>query len=107
MPRRHDPPRPAGRVAEPVQVYLDRTQRMRLDRLAERLGTTKSDVLRRALEALEREVTDPADHPALSVIGMASSETVPPEAYDVAREHDRYFADVEDGRRPARKRRGS
>lgn len=107
MPRRHEPPRSSGRVAEPVQVYLDRTQRTRLARLAERLGTTKSEVLRRALEALERELTDPAGHPALSVIGIASSEAVQPETYDVAREHDRCFADVEDRRRPPRRRRGS
>lgn len=46
--------RPNGsRVAEPVQVYLGPADRERLDRLAERLAATKSDVLRRGLEALE------------------------------------------------------
>jgi len=44
--------RPA-RVAEPVQVYLDRADRERLERLAARLDTTKSDVLRQGLAALE------------------------------------------------------
>lgn len=42
-----------SRVAEPVQVYLGPADRERLDRLAERLAATKSDVLRRGLEALE------------------------------------------------------
>ncbi len=45
--------RRTGRVAEPVQVYLDRPDRERLDRLAAQLEATKSDVLRRGLEALE------------------------------------------------------
>lgn len=52
MTRRHDAKRP-GRVAEPVQVYLDPADRERLDRLAAQLDATKSDVLRRGLEALE------------------------------------------------------
>lgn len=45
--------RRAPRVAEPVQVYLETSDRARLDRLTARLGATKSDVLRRGLEALE------------------------------------------------------
>ncbi len=45
--------RKASRVAEPVQVYLDPPDRERLDRLAARLETTKSDVLRRGLGALD------------------------------------------------------
>ena len=49
----HEGKRRPKRVAEPVQVYLDGPDRERLERLAERLDTTKSDVLRRGLEALE------------------------------------------------------
>ena len=66
MTQRHEKRRPAGRVAEPVQVYLDRPDRERLDRLAAQLEATKSDVLRRGLEALEsltRRVTGPAAAP--------------------------------------------
>ena len=44
-----------GRVAEPVQVYLAGPDLDRLERLAARLGATKSDVLRRGLSALEAE----------------------------------------------------
>lgn len=44
-----------GRVSEPVQVYLAGPDLERLERLASRLGATKSDVLRRGLSALEAE----------------------------------------------------
>lgn len=45
--------RRVNRVAEPVQVYLEAPERERLTRLTTALGTTKSDVLRRGLAALE------------------------------------------------------
>ncbi len=61
MTKRHD--RRSGRVAEPVQVYLDRDDRERLQRLAERLEATKSDVLRRGLAALESQVRRPSAAP--------------------------------------------
>jgi hypothetical protein len=57
MKYRHDDKKPAPRVAEPVQVYLQPPDRERLERLTERLGTTKSDILRRGLEALEAQTT--------------------------------------------------
>jgi Arc/MetJ-type ribon-helix-helix transcriptional regulator len=84
-----------SRVSEPVQVYLDRGQRRRLDQLAGELGLSKSDVVRRGLEALERQMADPADHPALRIIGIASAEAAKPPDYDVAREHDRFLAESE------------
>jgi hypothetical protein len=56
---RHDNRR-SRRVAEPVQVYLDPADRERLERLAERLDATKSDILRRGLEALESQLRRPA-----------------------------------------------
>lgn len=59
MNKRHEQKKP-GRVAEPVQVYLERPDRERLERLAEQLEATKSDVLRRGLEALESQVRRPA-----------------------------------------------
>ena len=43
-----------------MQVYLDLPDRERLERLASALDTTKSDVLRRALAALESLVSRPA-----------------------------------------------
>jgi hypothetical protein len=85
----------SGRVAEPVQVYLKRPDRDRLERLAAQLDATKSDVLRRGLAALERALGDPATHPALRLIALAERETAPPVGYDVAREHDRALIDAE------------
>jgi len=60
MKARNEPPRKPGRVAEPVQVYLDRPDQERLERLVARLDATKSDVLRRGLEALESQIRRPA-----------------------------------------------
>ncbi len=77
-------------------MYLDSPDRARLERLAGKLDTTKSDVLRRGLEALEQQLTDPAAHPALRIIGLAAGhQRRPAPAYDVAREHDRALADDE------------
>ena len=84
------------RVSEPIQVYLDSAQRRRLDQLAGELGLTKSDVLRRGLEALEQQMSDPAEHPALRIIGIASGKATHHPGFDVAREHDRYLADSEE-----------
>ena len=97
-------PRP-GRVAEPVQVYLATPDRQRLERLTAQLGTTKSAVLREALQALEHQLTDKDQHPALRVIGVAGGRAGTADPYDIAREHDRYLADLEDQRatRPRRK----
>ena len=83
--------------AAPVQVYLDRQSRDRLDRLAERLELTRSDVLRRGLLALEREASDPSLHPVLKLAATAvASQSTP--GYDVAREHDRFRASVVEGK---------
>jgi hypothetical protein len=60
MKRHHERPRRADRVAEPVQVYLAGPDRDRLERLAAQLRVTKSDVLRKGLEALEGLARRPA-----------------------------------------------
>lgn len=89
--------RDAGRVREPVQVYLAPSERRRLERLRETLDTTKSDVLRKGLEALESQLLDPDRHPALSMVGLfrgpppCEEEPEP----DVARAHDEFLADAE------------
>lgn len=97
------------RVAEPVQVYLDPPDRVRLERLAEDLNATKSDVLRRALEALEQQLTDPESHPAIRMIGLAGPHTRRGSPrYDVAIEHDRFLADEEvvSWKKPRTRKRG-
>lgn len=89
----------SARVAEPVQVYLQPDEQDRLARLTDRLDTSKSDVLRRGLEALERELADPTAHPVLRLIGIGESARSADhdEAVDPAREHDRVLADAEEG----------
>jgi hypothetical protein len=62
MMRANERRKPVG-VAEPVQVYLDQPDRERLQRLATELDATKSDVLRRALAALESLLRRPASRP--------------------------------------------
>ena len=89
----HHESRSARRAAEPVQVYLRPAEKERLDRLTARLDTSKSDVLRRGLEALERQVSDPESHPALGIIGIVSVAEDP--ELDVARDHDEVLADCE------------
>ncbi len=94
----HHERREPSRVREPVQVYLDEAERTRLERLTRALGTTMSDVLRRGLEALERELSDPAHHPALSIVGIAhTGRAACPDERDPAREHDALLSDTEPG----------
>ena len=94
MKRFHDGK--TARVAEPVQVYLEPTDRARLERMADDLNATKSDVLRRALEALEQQLTDPESHPAIRLIGLAGPYTQHSSTgNDVAVEHDRFLAEQE------------
>src|SRR5688500_420966 len=97
------------REAAPIQVYLISDERERLERLAEQLDASKSDVVRRGLLALERELLSPTTHPALRLIGIAQTDRPEREPLDVAREHDRVLAETEeaswsgtDKRTPAR-----
>lgn len=90
MPRRR-----LVKEAAPVQVYLDTGDQARLERLAGQLEVSKSDVLRRGLEALERAITDPATHPALQLIGIGNEQPARGQR-DPAREHDRVLADLEE-----------
>jgi hypothetical protein len=87
--------RKASVVREPVQVYLDGPDQARLERLTGRLAATKSDVLRRGLQALEQQLSDPGGHPALRIAGILDL----PHAgtADAAREHDRLLAEAEEG----------
>lgn len=83
------------RVSEPVQVYLSSAEAARLERLTRELSASKSDVLRRGLEALEQQLTDPSAHPALQVVGLAERERQSVSPGDAAREHDRLLTDDE------------
>ncbi len=78
-----------------MQVYLAPTEHARLERLADRLATSKSEVLRQGIRALERQVTDPEAHPTLRLIGLGEGGDAEGE-YDVAVEHDRFIAESEE-----------
>lgn len=93
MSSKHD--KKPARIGEPLQVYLEREERARLDWLVTRLATTKSAVVRQALLALERELRDPEGHPALRLIGIARDPAAPSEG--VAETHDRHLAEGEVG----------
>ena len=80
----------------PIQVYLAPRQRARLDRLAEQLDTSRSDILRRGIRALEREITNPDSHPTLRLIGLSEGNESGCD-YDAAVEHDRFLAESEEG----------
>ena len=106
------------REAAPMQVYLVADERERLERLASQLDATKSDVIRRGLLALERELLSPSAHPALRLIGIADAEVGEGGSADAAREHDQLLAESEEaswsrptmgrggrgGKRPKKKR---
>lgn len=92
------------RVKEPVQVYLETPDRQRLEWLTAQLGASKSDVLRRALVALEQAVADPEAHPLVRLIGIGAGDRGPRVTYDPIVEHDRYLAES-NWPAPARHRR--
>lgn len=79
---------------EPVQVYLDGGDQERLERLTSRLEATKSEVLRRGLQALEHQISDPTGHPALRIAGILDASDSATD--DAARDHDRILADAEE-----------
>jgi hypothetical protein len=99
------------REAAPLQVYLVADERDRLERLADQLDASKSDVVRRGLLALERELLSPSAHPALQLIGIADAERSGVATIDAARDHDRAMADAEEASwdrpsEPPRKKKG-
>lgn len=81
-------------VREPVQVYLDGPDKERLERLTGQLDATKSDVLRRGLQALERQLADPSAHPALRIAGILDAPSAG--GVDAARDHDLQLAEAEE-----------
>ena len=88
-----------------IQVYLRPAERNRLERLTARLGASKSGVVRRGLEALERQLTDPHQHPALGIVGIVPEGAAQPgRSTDVARLHDDVLSEDEIASWPRRPR---
>ena len=92
----------ARHVREPIQVYLDPSERAALDRLAKELDVSRAEVLRRGLQAVAeaqaRSVYDAVER----VIGL----DLPRNPVDLAERHDDYLAPRAARRRkPSRRRR--
>jgi predicted transcriptional regulator len=49
-----------ARVREPIQVYLSSAERERLDRVARRMGVSRSEVLRRGLDEVAQRDSEQA-----------------------------------------------
>jgi len=79
-----------GRVREPIQVYLDRAERSRLDRLARELGVSRAEVLRRGLDALGGGGQMGDAHPMDDLVGAFDNPEAPT---DLAEGHDQYLAE--------------
>jgi hypothetical protein len=81
----------AGRVREPVQVYLDRSDRALLKAVAERAALPASEVLRVALRRLAAELPS-SDRPGASLLSLVGAldgaRSVP---RDLAARHDEYL----------------
>lgn len=80
-----------GRVREPVQVYLDKTDRALLKAVAERAALPASEVLRVALRRLAADLPA-ADRPGASLsllVGALDGAGDVPR--DLAARHDEYL----------------
>jgi Ribbon-helix-helix domain len=71
----------------PVQIYLDERQNQALRRLAKEKNISVSELVRRGIDLLLRQV--PADHdPAYQMIGLGASGVA-----NIAEKHDEYLAE--------------
>ncbi len=90
MPRR---PNKTAAVREPVQVYLTRQDRALLDRVAQKAGLSRAEVLRRGLRRIGAEVLA-EESPVLALLDDMAAEDWPATMPgDVAERHDRYLVE--------------
>ena len=78
------------RVREPVQVYLDESDRALLEALAKRSSLSRAELLRRGLRRLSEDMLadgKPGNSIAL-LVGVLSDPDVPP---DLSVRHDDYL----------------
>jgi hypothetical protein len=84
-------PRPSRRVREPVQAYLDESDRNLLEDVARRTGLSRAEILRRGLRAFAREAL--ADRPPgwslEHLIGILGDDPSLPT--DLSERHDDYL----------------
>jgi hypothetical protein len=99
--RYQDQAPPPAQVREPFQVYLDQKDRELLERIAERTGVARAEVLRRGLRTLAAEaLTERAPGASLRTLAgvLGDKKSVPT---DLAERHDHYLAKADEahGRR--------
>lgn len=96
--------RRAKAVREPIQVYLTRSERAALDRLARELGVSRAEVLRRGLLAIAKTEAQSLYDAFDRLIGVVSDADVPA---DLAEQHDEYLAQDIEARSGRFRRRSS
>jgi hypothetical protein len=84
----------AGAAREPVQVYMDASDRALLEQAAVASGLSRAEVLRRGLHRFAAELLADTS-PALAFLESAASVVPNDPAPDVATRHDEYLADWE------------
>ena len=78
-------------VREPIQIYLDRTERQQLDGLAKELDVSRGEVLRRGLEALRRSKPKSFYAAFEPLIGSMDGPDVPT---DLSRNFKQYYTEA-------------
>src|SRR5215510_2723874 len=96
-------PKQPAIVREPIQVYLTRHERALLDRVAERAGLSRAEVLRHGLRRYGAEVLAES-HPVLEFLEAMADGWPAHMPADVASRHDDHLGDAYRGRAQKRKR---
>lgn len=87
------PRRPARRVREPIQVYLDADERSLLERVARETGLSRAEILRRGLRQYAA-ARPGATSPMLEFLDYMRSRTDLDLPTDVSERHDDYLAEA-------------
>jgi hypothetical protein len=85
--------KPARRVREPIQVYLDADERALLDRMASETGLSRAEVLRRGLRRYAVEQR-PGRSPMLEFLDYMESRQDLNLPTDLSERHDDYLAEI-------------
>src|SRR5436190_18423887 len=97
-------PSQSNRGREPIRVYLTRSERGALDRLARELRVSHADVLRRGIDALGHQRARSFHDVFDALVGTFSSPSAPT---DLAERHDDHAPDDLERRSSRFRRRSS
>ncbi len=97
-------PSRSNRGREPIRVYLTRSERGALDRLARELRVSRADVLRRGIDALGHQRARSFHDVFDALVGAFEKPGAPT---DLAERHDDYAADHVERRSGRSQRRSS